>query len=117
MQEQLKALLERRCKRSIGVILGVCEREIYDKLTETERKKLRKVVIDVLNDYQGMTLDIMESLDTGDVILNERWLDKIDEIHRTIVAGRDPAPAPIPMAVNGHRSPSNFGGGRPVTPS
>ncbi len=113
MQHPLQALLDRRCKRAIAVILGVAERELYPSLTAEQQRKLRKVVIDVLHDYKGMLEDVADALDTGDVQLNSIYLDKIDEIWSHVV---EPASRPEPRvrARSEHRSPAEFGGGRPV---
>lgn len=118
MQPELKALLERRCKRSIAVILGVAEREVGSALSPEQHQKLRKVVLDVFHDYQGLIEDVMESLDTGEVALNALYLEKIDQIHATLVdTPSRPAPMSSGSGSNGHRSPSEFGGGRPRSPA
>lgn len=85
MQDALADLLRRRKDRAIAIILGVKEREADHMLPPEVQRKLRKVVLDALNDYYEMTLDVMGSLDTGEVVLNGEYLAKIDELHDTLV--------------------------------
>jgi hypothetical protein len=80
----LQDLLEKRCRRSIAVILGVKEREVDEYLPKDAQMKLRKVVMDQLNDFCALATDILESTSDG-VVLNDIWLQKIDEVHRAVV--------------------------------
>jgi hypothetical protein len=85
MQTALKDLLEKRRNRVIASILSVKERECDPQLTEASSHKLRKVVLDQVNEWHSLVLDILGSLDTGDVVLNEDYMHKIDELHDAIV--------------------------------
>lgn len=85
MQPQLEAMLSRRKDRAIAIILGTKERDCDPHLPPAAQQKLRKVVLDQLNDFYEMCRDVMASLDTGEVTLNEEYLRKIDELHHTIV--------------------------------
>lgn len=85
MQQAMQDLLARRRDRCIAIILSVKERECDQYLSAASSQKLRKVTLDQLNDFYDLVVDIMGSLDTGDVTLNEHWLKKIDEIHSELV--------------------------------
>lgn len=92
MQPGLRELLEKRRNRSIAIILGVKEREADPLLKkvaggEAVSNRLRKVVLDQINELHELVLDLMDSLDSGDVHLNEDYLDKIDAIHDHIING------------------------------
>jgi hypothetical protein len=45
---------------------------------------LRKVVLDQINDYYDLCFDIIKSLDNDSVVLNNDYLDKIDEIYNKV---------------------------------
>lgn len=80
----LEELLDRRCKRSIAIILGVKEREADFLLPDDVQRKLRKVIIDQLNDFCALATDIVESASRG-IVFNELYLKKIDEIHDSVM--------------------------------
>lgn len=84
MQQALVELLERRRNRCIAIVLGVKERECDKDLSAHSSQKLRKVVLDQFNEMHDLVIDIMESLDTGEVVLNEAYLQKIDQIHEEL---------------------------------
>lgn len=89
MQNIVSDVLSRRRDRTIAIILGVKERECDDFLPREVSQKLRKIILDQMNEYHGFVMDVCQSLDTNDeVVLNEHYLDLIDEIHRAIF--RDP---------------------------
>jgi hypothetical protein len=79
----LQELLDKRCKRSIAIILGVKEREADFMLPDDVQRKLRKVIIDQLNDFCSLATDILESASQG-VVFNDLWLQKLDAIHEAV---------------------------------
>jgi hypothetical protein len=85
MQDALAAVLNKRKDRALALILGVKEREVDQYLPVEAQRRLRKVVLDALNDYHEMVVDVMGSLDSGEVVLNQDYLDKIDAIHDKLV--------------------------------
>jgi hypothetical protein len=81
MQQQLLSdILAKRRDRAIAIILGVKERECDSHLPNFASAKLRKVVLDQLNDYHDLCADLIRSLDTDEVILNEAYLERLDQI-------------------------------------
>lgn len=74
--------LRRRKDRSAAIILSVLDREVPDR---TARERIRKVVLDQLNDHHAATLDVIQSLDNGTVVLNDHYLQKLEEVHDAIV--------------------------------
>lgn len=93
MQTGLRELLEKRRNRSIAIILGVKERDVDPLLRKVDggggaSSKLRKVVLDQVNEFHDLVLDLVDSLDTGDVALNESYLERIDDMHSDVAAIR-----------------------------
>lgn len=91
MQPVLADVLQRRKNRAIAIILGLKERECDPQLTKASSDALRKVVLDQFNDFYEMCVDVMKSLDTGEVGLNEIYMDrlvaKLDDIHEYVKGG------------------------------
>lgn len=88
----LDEALSRRRDRAIAIMLGVKERECDSQLSNEARTKMRKVILDQMNDFHGFCVDILKSYEGGsDVILNEQYLDKLDAMHEmmTELAARD----------------------------
>lgn len=82
MQDVLASVLKKRKDRSLYAILSIKEREVDPNITPELARAFRKVVLDALNDYHELVLDIMASYDqTGEVVLNAEYLRKIDELH------------------------------------
>lgn len=85
MQPILNEVLEKRRNRALAIILGLKERECDPYLPPDVSAKLRKVILDQLNDFYDLCADVMRSLDTGEVVLNQVYLEKLDAIHEKIV--------------------------------
>jgi hypothetical protein len=85
MQQALTDLLHRRKQRAIAIVLGVMERECGQQVPAMAQQKLRKVILDQFNDLHDVCVDVMGSLDTGEVALNEAYLERLDEIHAAVV--------------------------------
>jgi hypothetical protein len=84
----LQDLLDRRCRRSIAVILGVKEREVDKFLSPEVAAKLRKVIMDQLNEFSSLANDILDSA-TKDIVFNELYLEKLEAVHRDVKALKD----------------------------
>lgn len=89
MNTVLMDMLSRRRDRSIAIVLSIKERDCDGHLPRDASAKLRKVVLDQFNELADFAIDVCNSLDTGDVVLNEVWLGKLDEIHQVVVNGSD----------------------------
>lgn len=83
----LPEMLARRRDRAISIVLGLKERECDAFLPKDVSQKLRKVVLDQFNDLVDFAMDVCNALDNnGEVVLNEVYLQKIDELHETMVS-------------------------------
>ena len=80
----MKELMEKRMRRAARTILTVKEVECDRYLPPEASQRLRTVVLDQLNDYRELCYDLISSVDTGSVVLNEAWLEKQDDIHEYI---------------------------------
>lgn len=85
MQPLIGDLLAKRRDRAIAIILRVKETECDRDLTVHASQKLRKVVLDQVNEFYDLVLDVMRSLDNGEVVLNEDYMAKLDAIHDAVV--------------------------------
>lgn len=64
-------LVEQR-KRLVGTLMRHIEREIYPKLTEAERRELRKRILTAVDSYHDVCLDMLKaSVDDGSVLNDE----------------------------------------------
>jgi hypothetical protein len=87
MQDIVPEMLAKRRDRAIAVVLGIKERECDQYLPKEARNKLRKAVLDQFNEFYDVAIEMARSLDQGDVVLNEIFLDKINDIHMAVVLG------------------------------
>lgn len=64
-------LIEQR-KRLVGTLMRYMENEIYPKLTEAERRELRKRVLTAVDSYHDVCLDMLKaSVEDGSVLNDE----------------------------------------------
>lgn len=91
MQEVVSEIVARRRDRAIAVLLGVKEREVDQYLPKDVSIRLRKAILDQLNDYTTLVLDVLRSVNTEDstVVLNELYMQKLDDIHQAVAVGRN----------------------------
>lgn len=73
----MKELVEKRCRRSIAIVLTAKEREADPYLDAGAQARLRKVIMDQFNDFAAMAIDVIESLESGS-IPNELWFEKME---------------------------------------
>lgn len=88
MDTPLTDLLARRRDRAIAIILRVKEQECDQHLSMDASMKMRKVVLDQMNSFYDVCADVVNSLDNGGTVLNDHWLQKIDELHDIVVNGK-----------------------------
>jgi hypothetical protein len=81
-------LLRRRKDRACAIILSVKEREVDPFLESQTSEKLRKVVLDQVNEFYEVVRDVVAALEDGSVEFNELWLDRLGEIYEAVVNGR-----------------------------
>jgi hypothetical protein len=76
-------LVATRGNRATATILGAVETEIYNsfEIPEAVRKKLRQIILDQMNGYKDLVIDIVKS---ETAVINEHYLQQISEIHQGI---------------------------------
>lgn len=89
-------ILKKRRDRTIAIILGLKEREVDPLLLQgpgggRASGMLRKVILDQINDFYDMALDVTSSSDASTFEFNpEVWGPRIegrlDDIHRAVVS-------------------------------
>jgi uncharacterized protein YutE (UPF0331/DUF86 family) len=71
MQFVRNMLVEQR-KRLVGTVMKYIENEVYPKLTEMERRALRKRILTAVDSYHDVCLDMLKaSVDDGLTINDE----------------------------------------------
>ncbi len=86
MNATLVDLLSKRRDRAIAIILRCKEQEIDRFIPMDESMKLRKVILDQVNSFADLATDLINSLsDNSDVVLNDLWLEKLDDIYEAVV--------------------------------
>ncbi len=98
MQPVLESVMAKRRDKCIAIMLSVKERECDNHLPPETQKKLRKVILDQMNDYHDLAADLMRSLDSGDVVLNEVFVERLDMISNQLAR----VEAEVASAVNSH---------------
>lgn len=78
--------LRRRKDRACAIALAALDAERIDPDVHA---RLRKVILDQLNDFYNASLDIVSSVDSGTVVLNDIYLERLDEIHDAVVGHRN----------------------------
>lgn len=91
MVTQAETVIRERGKGTIVAILHHKEREIDPLLSDEQSARLRRVVLREVNGLVEFALEVLRSVDANpqgaQVVLNQHWLDKIDELHRAVVRG------------------------------
>lgn len=77
-------LIALRGNRTTAVMLSWLEENVYRYLPEEVQIETRKQVMDNINSFKDLAIDIVKS-DTA--VINEVWAEKIDEIHSYLRKG------------------------------
>jgi hypothetical protein len=85
VSEVLTEILAKRRDRAIAIVLGVHDRDLKSYLPPEVSAKLRKVVLDQLNEFHDLCIDVLRSLDNGEVLLNDHYLALLAEVHEAVV--------------------------------
>jgi len=84
-------ILKKRRDRAIAIVLSIKEREVDPQLADTDAgraasRAMRKVVLDQLNDFCEIALDVAASGDVPNFEFNpEVWMRKINDIHHVVM--------------------------------
>jgi hypothetical protein len=84
-------ILKKRRDRGIAIVLKVKEREVDPLLLQEPggaqaSRLLRKVILDQMNDFYDLALDVCASGEAETFWFNpEVWMRRLDEIHQAVV--------------------------------
>ncbi len=78
-------LIATRGNRLNAVLLGWLEEHVYELLPEELQKETRRMILDEVNAFKDLAMDIIKS-DTA--YYNEIWVEKLDQIHEAVRRGR-----------------------------
>lgn len=85
-------ILKKRRDRAIAIVLSIKEREVDPHLSGTDAgrtasRALRKVVLDQINDFCDLALDVAGSGEAVNTEFNpEVWIRKINDIHGVVMS-------------------------------
>lgn len=88
MNELTRNLVATRGNRCTATILGHLEENVYEQydVPKNVQQNVRRVVLDSINSYKDLVIDIVKS---GDDIVNDLWTERLGEIHDAIVGLRE----------------------------
>lgn len=75
-------------RRLIGNLMAYCEREVFPKLTEAERKALREKVQQAVGGYHELVLDMLKVTINDGMLVNDQALRLLEDIHAATRSGR-----------------------------
>lgn len=74
-------LIATRGNRCTATIMGYLEEHLYTKypqIATDEQKRIRSVVVNAVNAFKDLAIDIVKS---DQDLINDIWVQKLDEIH------------------------------------
>ena len=74
-------LVATRGNRTSAAILGWFEENLYEEvpqITTQMQKRIRQMVLDNVNAFKDLAIDIVKS---ETAVINQEWVDKLDAIH------------------------------------
>lgn len=84
MQFVKNLLIEQR-RRTVGSLMGHIEEKVYPRLPAHERKDLRDKVLQTVNAYHDVCLDVLKSSVNDGSVVNEEAIRLLAEIHGHVV--------------------------------
>lgn len=78
MNQAVSETLKKRKDRMAAIILSSWEQGDKD---------FRKVVLDQVNDYHDLVVNLMNVVADEGVVLNEEYVQKLDDIHEMLMEG------------------------------
>lgn len=78
-----KLFLERRLKRCIGKILSFKEKEIDHSLSEDQASRLRSVILDEVNEFYSVVIDVLDNN------INEAYLEILDRLDEIVIQTKE----------------------------
>lgn len=104
MHEAVERMIQRRSGQACRSILRAKDRvaELADseyldaegaQVLMRGLDELRNIVLDEVNEFAGLCVDLLEAVGRDDVAVNDLWVEQIDEIHRAVTRAEAPVTA------------------------
>ncbi len=90
MQPPIEDILARRRDRTLSYLLGYKENEIDKHLPAEVRASFRRCIVKAIHEYHDLVIDVLSSVDQGQTVVNELYLDKLEDIRQLIVSNGSP---------------------------
>ncbi len=78
--DDIRRLLVSQRRRLVGTILGFAERELYGDLTDEQKLGFRTKVLNAVDAYHELTLDIIGATNDPNEIINTEALELLRDI-------------------------------------
>lgn len=78
-------ILAKRRDRLLAVILSFKERECDQYLPPEVQARLRKVILDEVNQFTELAIDLTNHSSGETIVVNELFLQKLEAIHEVVV--------------------------------
>lgn len=85
MQFVRNMLVERR-KRLVGTLMKYVETEVYPKLSEPERRALRKRILTAVDSYHDVCLDMLNSSVADGTVVNDEAVRLLARLNSEVSA-------------------------------
>ncbi len=83
-------VVSRRCNKAIAIILRHKDEHLDPHLSEEESQLFRTLVLDQINDLHDLFLDLLKVSKDDSAVVNEHYLNMIEEVHTAVTSGQDP---------------------------
>lgn len=60
------------------------EKEVDPHLPDDVQLKFRKLILDQFNELTNLSIDILNTIDQGNVVVNEMWLERMEQIREVL---------------------------------
>lgn len=85
--EVLTDFLRKRKDRNVAILLKFKdELDRSSQLDARTSQKMRKLVLDLFNDFYNSAIDVVGSLDTGEFVVNQEYLNRLSQMNDKIDA-------------------------------
>jgi len=78
-------LLSRRKDRIIAVILGFKDAEVDEYLPMDVSRGLRSAILDGINEYHDLVMDILKSMENESLVINEDFISRLEDLHERVM--------------------------------
>lgn len=85
----MRRLMFEQRRRTVATILGHAEREVYCYLDPEEQKQFRRKVLDAVDSYHQLMLDILGATSDPNVLVEAETLELLRNVRDELRANRE----------------------------